>query len=44
MTHALENYNGTISIGGGKVTNLRFACDIDDITGEEDELTKLCIT
>ena len=32
MTHALENYNGTISIGGRKITNLRFA---DDITGEK---------
>ena len=41
MTHALENYNGTISIGGRQITNLRFADDIDGITGEEDELTKL---
>ena len=41
MTHALENYNGTISIGGRKIANLRFAHDIDSITGEEDELTKL---
>ena len=38
-THALENYNGTISID--QITNLRFADDIDCITGEEDELTKL---
>ena len=35
MTHALENYDGTISIGGRKITNLRFAGDIDGITGEE---------
>ena len=41
MTHALENYNGTISIGDRKITNLRFAHDIDGITGEEDELSKL---
>ena len=41
MTHALENFNGTISIGGRKITNLRFADDIDGITGEEDELTEL---
>ena len=41
MTHALQNYNGTIRIGGRKITNLRFADDIDGITGEEDELTKL---
>ena len=45
MTHALDNYNGTICIGGRKITNLRFADDIDGITGEEDELTKnSCIT
>ena len=41
MTHALENYNDTISIGGRQITNLRFVDDIDGITGEEDELTKL---
>ena len=44
MTHALENYNGTISIGGRQITNLRFADDIDGITGEEVELTKLVHT
>ncbi len=38
MTHALENYNCTISIVGRQITDLRFA---DDIDGEEDELTKL---
>ena len=41
IIHALENFNGTISIGGRKITNLRFADDIDGITGEEDELTEL---
>ena len=41
MTQALDNYNGTIRIGGRQLTNLRFAYDIDGITGEEDELTKL---
>ena len=42
MTHALENYNDTIIIGGRKITNLlRFADDIDGITGKDDELTKL---
>ena len=41
MTHALDNFNGTISIGGRPITNLRFADDIDGITGEEDELTEL---
>ena len=41
MAHALDNYNGIISIGGRKITNLRSADDIDGITGEEDELTEL---
>ena len=41
MKHALNNYNGTISIGGRKDRNLRFADDIDGITGEENERTKL---
>ena len=41
MTHALENFNGTISIGGRQITTLRFADDIDGTTGEEDDLTKL---
>ena len=41
MTHARENYNGTICIGGRNITNLRFTDAIDGITGEEDELTKL---
>ena len=40
MTRGLENYNATISIGDGKIRNLCFAADIDDITGEEDDLTK----
>ena len=41
ITHAPYNYNGTISIGDRKITNLRFANDIDGITGEEEELTQL---
>ena len=40
MTHALESNNGTISIGGCKITNLRFADGNDGITGEEDDLTQ----
>ena len=40
MTHAPESYNGTISSGGFKITNLRFADGNDGIIGEEDELTK----
>ena len=37
MTDALEDYEGTVSIGGRAITSLRFA---DDINGEE-ELAKL---
>ena len=40
MTHALERYNGTISIGGRKITNLRFDEGNYGIAGEEDELKK----
>ena len=40
MTDALENYDGTVSIGGRTITNLRFADDIDGLAGEE-ELTNL---
>ena len=43
MAHALYNSNGTINIGGRTIANLRFADDIDGITGEEDELTKLVL-
>ena len=43
MTDASEDHEGTVSIGlGGKtITNLRFADDIDGLTGEEEELAKL---
>ena len=41
MTHALEDHEGIASIGGRTVTNIRFADDIDDIEGEEEELAKL---
>ena len=41
MTRALENYSGTSSIVGRLITNLRFVDDIDGITGDDDELTKL---
>ena len=34
-------YSDGTTIGGRKITNLRFADDIDGITGEEDELTEL---
>ena len=40
MTGALEDHEGAVSIGGRSITNLRFADDIDDLSGEE-ELAKL---
>ena len=36
MTDALEDHEGTVSIGGRKITNLRFADDIDGLAGEEE--------
>ena len=41
MTDALENHEGSFSIGGRTITNLRFADDIDALAGKEDELVKL---
>ena len=41
MTDALEDHDGTVSIGGRTITNLRFADDIDSLAGEEEELTSL---
>ena len=40
MTDALEDHEGTVSTGGRTITNLRFADDIDDLAGEEEELVK----
>ena len=41
MTNALEDHEGTVSIGGRTITNFRFADDIDGLAGEEDELAIL---
>ena len=41
MTDALENHRGTVSTGGGTITNLRFADDIDGLAGDEQELVNL---
>ena len=41
MTDALEDHEGTVSIGGRTITNLRFADDIDGLAGEEEELSNL---
>ena len=37
MTDAMEDNEGTVSIGGRTITNLRFADDIDGVAGEEEE-------
>ena len=39
-TDALEDHEGTVSIGGRTITILRFADDIDGLAGEQ-ELAKL---
>ena len=38
MTDALEDHDGTVSIGGRTITNLRFADDIDGLARGEEEL------
>ena len=40
MTEAVEDHEGTVSNGGRTITNVRFADDIDDLAGEEEELAK----
>ena len=40
MTDASEDHEGTVSIGGRTITDLRFAYDIDDLAGEEEELAQ----
>ena len=41
MSDALDEHNGTVSIGGRNITNLRFADDIDALAEEEQELEAL---
>ena len=41
MTDALEDHEGTVSIRGRTITNLRFADDIDGLAGQEEEVAKL---
>ena len=41
MTDALEDHEGTVSIGGRTITDPRFADDIDSLAGEEEELANL---
>ena len=41
MTDAVEDHEGTVSIGGRTITNLRFADDIGGLAGEYEELANL---
>ena len=41
MTDVLEDNEGTVSIGGRKISNLCFANDINGLAGEEEELSNL---
>ena len=41
MTDNLEDQEGTVSTGGGTITNLRFADDINGLAREEEELANL---
>ena len=41
MTNALEDHEGTVTIGGRTITSLRFADGIDGLAGQEEELAKL---
>ena len=41
MMDALEGFEGTVSIGGRKISNLRFADDIDLLAGSRKELRDL---
>ena len=41
MTDAMEDHEGTVSIGGRTIISLRFADDIVGMAGEEEELAKL---
>ena len=41
MTCECLDHEGTVSIGGRTITNLRFADDIDGLAGEEEELANL---
>ena len=41
MDQAIEDFEGTVSIGGRNICNLRFADDIDVIAGSEGALKNL---
>ena len=41
MSHAVEEHDGKVSIGGRKISSLRFADKIDALSEEEQELQAL---
>ena len=41
MTDTSEDHEGTVSIGGRTITNIRFADDIDGLAVEEEEMANL---
>ena len=41
MIDTLEDHEGTVSIGGRTITNLRFAHDIEGLAEEDEEPAKL---
>ena len=41
MSEALQTFNGTVSVGGRNISNLRFADDIDLMAGSRKELGEL---
>ena len=41
MMEALDGFEGSVSIGGRTVTNLRFADDIDLVAGQAEDLSTL---
>ena len=41
MTNAIDDHEGTVSIGGRTINNLQFAYDIGGLAGEEEELATL---
>ena len=41
MADTVEEHEGTVSIRGRAITNLRFADDTDGLAGEEEELANL---
>ena len=41
MSHALEEHDGKVSIGGRNITDLRLADDLDALAEEEQELEAL---